>query len=188
MKKNSFLTFLFACIPGAGQMYYGYMRRGLSMTLIFCLACMAGTLLPPLFLLAPVVWMYSFFDTYDLIRYMAAGSPKEDDYLWGDRVDWNVIRHMTPSAGKVVGWGLILVGVWVIWATWIAPLISGLFYTLGLDYYIVDDFLRQVPTLLVAGALIWLGVRLLHRSKAPHGGDLPPYPGEHDGPDHPHED
>ena len=30
MKKNGFLTFIFACIPGAGQMYYGYMQRGLS--------------------------------------------------------------------------------------------------------------------------------------------------------------
>ena len=45
MKKNNFLTFLFACIPGAGQMYYGYMRRGLSMILIFCLTCMVATLL-----------------------------------------------------------------------------------------------------------------------------------------------
>ena len=38
-------------------MYYGYMRRGLSMILIFCLTCMVATLLPPLFLLSPVVWM-----------------------------------------------------------------------------------------------------------------------------------
>ena len=30
MKKNGFLTFIFACIPGAGQMYYGYMQRGLD--------------------------------------------------------------------------------------------------------------------------------------------------------------
>ena len=30
MKKNALLTFIFACVPGAGQMYYGYMQRGLS--------------------------------------------------------------------------------------------------------------------------------------------------------------
>ena len=30
MKKNGILTLLFACIPGAGQMYQGYMKRGLS--------------------------------------------------------------------------------------------------------------------------------------------------------------
>ena len=34
MKKNGLLTFIFACIPGAGQMYYGYMQRGLSIAMI----------------------------------------------------------------------------------------------------------------------------------------------------------
>ena len=29
MKKNGILTLLFAFIPGAGQMYQGYMKRGL---------------------------------------------------------------------------------------------------------------------------------------------------------------
>ena len=28
MKKNAFLTFIFGCMPGAGQMYFGYMKRG----------------------------------------------------------------------------------------------------------------------------------------------------------------
>ena len=30
MKKNGFLTFIFACIPGAGQMYYGYAARSVA--------------------------------------------------------------------------------------------------------------------------------------------------------------
>ena len=30
MMKNGILTFLFAFCPGAGQMYQGYMKRGLS--------------------------------------------------------------------------------------------------------------------------------------------------------------
>lgn len=38
MKKNGFLTFIFACIPGAGQMYYGYMQRGLSLITMFIAA------------------------------------------------------------------------------------------------------------------------------------------------------
>ena len=28
MKKNGILTLLFALIPGAGEMYQGYMKRG----------------------------------------------------------------------------------------------------------------------------------------------------------------
>lgn len=72
MKKNAFLTFIFACIPGAGQMYYGYMKRGLSMITFFCLFIMAGTLVDVLVVGSVIVWMYSFFDTYDLIRHLAA--------------------------------------------------------------------------------------------------------------------
>jgi len=34
MKKNGILTLLFAFIPGAGQMYQGYMKRGLSLMLM----------------------------------------------------------------------------------------------------------------------------------------------------------
>ena len=81
MKKNAFLTFIFACIPGAGQMYYGYMKRGTSLLVYFCLFIMLGAIISPLVVGVAVVYMFSFFDTYDLIRHMAAGEPKEDSLL-----------------------------------------------------------------------------------------------------------
>lgn len=74
MKKNAFLTFIFACIPGAGQMYYGYMKRGTSLLVYFCLFIMLGTIISPLVVGVAVVYMFSFFDTYDLIRYLVAGA------------------------------------------------------------------------------------------------------------------
>ena len=37
MKKSAFLTFIFACWPGAGQMYLGYTKRGFSLMTIFLL-------------------------------------------------------------------------------------------------------------------------------------------------------
>ena len=40
MKKNGFLTFCFAFIPGAGEMYQGYMKRGLSLVML-CAAAIA---------------------------------------------------------------------------------------------------------------------------------------------------
>ena len=33
---------MFACIPGAGQMYQGYMKRGLSLITMFCLFIILG--------------------------------------------------------------------------------------------------------------------------------------------------
>ena len=68
MLKNGFLTFCCAFIPGAGQMYQGYMKRGLSLILTACLIGMVSSLLDPVMLLLVVVWMYSFFDTFNLDR------------------------------------------------------------------------------------------------------------------------
>ena len=86
MKKNAFLTFIFACIPGAGQMYYGYMKRGTSLLVYFCLFIMLGAIISPLVVGVAVVYMFSFFDTYDLIRYLVAGDPKPDEFFF--EPDW----------------------------------------------------------------------------------------------------
>ena len=42
--KNGILTLIFSCIPGAGQMYQGYMERGLSLVSMFCLTIFCGML------------------------------------------------------------------------------------------------------------------------------------------------
>lgn len=187
MKKNAFLTFLFACIPGAGQMYYGYMRRGLSLITMTCVAAGVGSILPPIMLAVPVIWMYAFFDTYDLIRYMAAGTPKEDDFLWGDKLNWESLKLRTPAGNKLIGWGLVIIGAWVIFSNWISPILGDLLYWLGISS--VGYYLSQLPTLIVAVLLIVFGARLVRRTPK-QGGDLPPYPGpfhDHDH-DHSHDD
>lgn len=68
MRKSRILTFLFALWPGAGQMYLGYMKRGVSLMGIFCLLIsITGFLnLSFLFFLLPVIWFYAFFDTLNL--------------------------------------------------------------------------------------------------------------------------
>ena len=76
MKKNGILTLLFACIPGAGQMYQGYMKRGLSLITMFCLFIILGstTGLDALVVGCIVVYMYSFFRYLEPPR--AAGGRK----------------------------------------------------------------------------------------------------------------
>ena len=39
MKKNFFLSFICACVPGAGQMYQNYMKRGVSLMGAFAAVC-----------------------------------------------------------------------------------------------------------------------------------------------------
>ena len=82
MLKNGFLTFCCAFIPGAGQMYQGYMKRGLSLILTACLIGMVGSLLNPVLLLLVVMWMYSFFDTFSLRAQIIADTAPEPGLCW----------------------------------------------------------------------------------------------------------
>lgn len=178
MKKNALLTFIFACIPGAGQMYYGYMRRGLSLVTLFCVASGIGAIIPPILLATPIIWMYAFFDTYDLIRYLVSGNPKPDDFIWGDRIDLGRFKTFTPRGNRIIGWVLVACGVWVLFESWVAPILHDVFITLGIEY-LYYNLVGQLPTIIVAGLLIYFGIRLLGRSGGNNSANtMPPYPGE----------
>lgn len=178
MKKNALLTFIFACIPGAGQMYYGYMRRGLSLVTLFCVASGIGVIIPPILLATPIIWMYAFFDTYDLIRYLVSGSPKPDDFIWGDRIDLGRFKTFTPRGNRIIGWVLVACGVWVLFDSWVAPILHDVFITLGIEY-LYYNLVGQLPTIIVAGLLIYFGIRLLGRSGGNNSANtMSPYPGE----------
>ena len=177
MKKNGFLTFIFACIPGAGQMYYGYMQRGLSIAMILILCVMAATVIQPLLFLCLVIWMYSFFDTYDLIRHMAAGEPKEDSLLVLG--NYEEIKKLIPQHTKLVGWGLIGFGVWALYdlliGNWVYKILTNV-----LGYGHAWDIINGIPNLVVGGLLVFAGFKLLnmHPAKKNSDDELPPNPHE----------
>lgn len=177
MKKNGFLTFIFACIPGAGQMYYGYMQRGLSIAMILILCVMAATVVEPLLFLCLVIWMYSFFDTYDLIRHMAAGEPKEDSLLVLG--NYEEIKKLIPQHNRLIGWGLIGFGVWALYdlliGNWVYKILTNV-----LGYGHAWDIINGIPNLVVGGLLVFAGFKLLnmHPAKKNSDDELPPYPHE----------
>ena len=54
-KKNRLITFFVSLIPGAGEMYLGFYKTGVSiMSLFWGTIALFGTLLPPIFYLLPV--------------------------------------------------------------------------------------------------------------------------------------
>ena len=189
MIKNGFLTFCFSYIPGAGQMYQGYMKRGLSqMTAFVLLIALGAGLFGPIAVFAAVVYMYSFFDSLNLRAQLKMGICPPDDYQF-DLDEVKGFARLAMQRHNLVGWGLVGVGIWLLCAQFIGPILSDLLYWLGVEYQYIDYYLNQIPTLVVAGVLIWLGLRMLRRSKnQPGGGDLPPYPGEHCDCDHDHTD
>lgn len=177
MKKNAFLTFIFACIPGAGQMYYGYMKRGTSLLVYFCLFIMLGAIISPLVVGVAVVYMFSFFDTYDLIRHMAAGEPKEDSLLVLG--NYGEIKKLVPQHNRLIGWGLVGFGVWALYETFISTWLYTLLCNLVGDGY-AYDIITGIPNVVIAALLIFAGLKLLglHPEKKNRDDELPPYPHE----------
>ena len=172
MKKNAILTFLCACVPGAGQMYYGYMQRGLSLITLFCGTFFLGYLADPLTVTMAIVWMYSFFDTYDIIRHLAAGEPKEDGLLLLGDVE--AIKRLIPQHNKLLGWGLVALGAYSLYNSVLRPLLNDLLYWMGIDN--AWRILNNIPTVAVAALLIGAGLWLLGLHPAQKPEELPPYP------------
>lgn len=177
MKKNALLTFIFACIPGAGQMYYGYMQRGLSLITLFCGCFILGALASPLLVTTFIVWMYSFFDTYDLIRHLAAGDPKPDALMVLG--SWDDLKRMIPKHNRLLGWGLIALGVWCLYSLLVEPVLYELMAALNIQnaYY----YISSIPTIVIAALLIAVGIWLLGlHPQHNQNSDLPPYPYDED--------
>ena len=177
MKKNGILTFLFAFVPGAGQMYQGYMKRGLSLITLFFLCIMAGMLLEPLVLTALIVWMYSFFDTFNLRAQFIAGTAPADDYLVHFNTKDARLTLFFRDSHKLVGWGLIALGGLVAYENVIMRVFGDVMWRWGQNnpvfraFYLMLDELPQIVTcvaLIVCGLWLVRGPKgkKVHRKKA----------------------
>ena len=176
MKKNGILTFLFAFCPGAGQMYQGYMKRGLSLILTACCIGMVSSLLNPVLLLLVVVWMYSFFDTFNLRAQIGAGTAPQDDYLV--HINWHDQRmeQFMLDSHKLLGWGLIALGGLVAYENVIMRVFGDVMWRWGQDnpvfraIYLTQDALPQI---VVCVALIVCGMWLVRGPKNKKGKQPP---------------
>lgn len=169
IKKSGILTLLFAFIPGAGQMYQGYMKRGLSLVLMAAAIGMAAMLIPPISFALLVVLMYSFFDTFNLRAQISMGTAPEDDYLVHfDPQDKRLARMMMDSH-KLVGWCLIATGALVAYEQIIMNTLGDILWRWGQKapvwraIYLVMD---QLPEVVLCVALILCGIWLVRGPKA----------------------
>lgn len=168
MLKNGFLTFCCAFIPGAGQMYQGYMKRGLSLILTACLIGMVSSLLNPVLLLLVVVWMYSFFDTFNLRAQIGAGTAPQDDYLV--HINWHDQRmeQFMLDSHKLLGWGLIALGALVAYQNILMNTLGDIVWRWGQSspffraLYLMMD---QLPEVVICVALIICGAWLVRGPK-----------------------
>ena len=86
-QKHGFWVFIFSLIPGAGEMYMGFKKQGISIMLLFwgSIALASITGLGWLAMFLPVIWFYSFFNVHNL------KSLSEEEFY---SVDDNYVLHM----------------------------------------------------------------------------------------------
>lgn len=117
-KKSGLLTFCFSLIPGAGEMYLGFMKMGVSLMALFFLTVALGGILNigALMCVAIIIWFYSFFHVHNL-----AGLPDqdfintEDVYLFNLDTLFSLDKRFVQKYRNVIAAVLIVLGVVLVW-------------------------------------------------------------------------
>lgn len=170
-KKTGFWTFIFSLIPGAGEMYLGFFKQGVSLMLLFfadvTISSTSGGLAIFIMLL-PVIWFYSFFHVHNL-----ASLPDEefyaleDSYLW-DSAQGSLLNGLpqTLTSGKgqrVIGILFVLIGLSSLWSvlrSFLYRYVDEAFYT---TY--IRPLLDNIPRALIGILIILIGVWLIAGKK-----------------------
>ena len=164
-KKRGFWTFIFSLMPGAGEMYLGFMKRGVSTMLVFLgwltFCGMSGFDVGVI--LAPVIWFYSFFTVHNLVSL-----PDEEFY---QQEDDYILIHINRIVGidqwergkvKFLAAALIIIGIFTaaqqIWQMLWDILPDWLQSEVGVVYY-------GLPKVVISLLLIALGIYLIRGKK-----------------------
>lgn len=168
-QKNRFWLFVFSFCPGAGHMYMGLMKMGLSFLLGFTvlIAVIAITEIDVLAVFPFTLYIYCFFHANNIGGMDAAQfAALEDEYLFGIG-EWDTSRFKLNQRNRtIVAVVCIILGVTMLWDLGFGMVRS----YVGWDNPVMREtyyFMRNsVPRIALAIAVIWFGVRLLRGKKA----------------------
>ncbi|MDE6387687.1 MAG: hypothetical protein K2L82_07790 [Lachnospiraceae bacterium] len=170
-KKSRFWSFIWSLVPGAGEMYLGFMKMGVSLMLGFMLliAIAAITNIGALSVFPIAMWFYSFFHANNLAGLDdQAFFEVKDRFLFGLE-EWNSIEKlgskMNEKKKKGVAAVFIVIGVLMLWQAAFS-LLCDIF---GWDNVILREiyfFMRDdLPRFVVGFAIIWAGMVMIRGKK-----------------------
>lgn len=174
-KKNRFILFWLSLMPGAGEMYLGFMKMGLSLLVMFILGIIAASELQMgiLALIPIVVWIYGFFHANNL-----GGLDDETFYGMEDRYlgiineeEMNIFKSAASGKyKKAAAILMILVGLNLLFHV-ITDAAREIFYSLGYEYiysrmsWIADRVGGDVIRAVIGVVIIWFGLSLIRGKK-----------------------
>ncbi len=164
-QKRGFWLFIFSLIPGAGEMYMGFKKQGISIMLLFwsVIAIAAWSGMNWFIFLIPIIWFYSFFNVHNL-KCLSEEEfySMEDTYILhmdrlGNDIDTLIFGHR-----KSVAIFLIVFGAAILWNN-----IVDFFYFILPSRLanILGTFAYHLPQIVIAIAIILTGWYLLTRKK-----------------------
>ena len=125
--------------------------------------------------LALPVWLYAFFDSYNLRARLDEGIAPADAFLLGlDLADGERMALLCRRRHSLVGWGLVVLGVCILYTTvadWVVDFLGQFFDS----WWLYNILLRDVPRLAVTIGIIALGVWFIRGPKAPPADDIPAF-------------
>jgi len=162
VKKNLFLTFCFSFVPGAGQMYQQYMKRGLSITLLIAFFIAVTIIVgAPIFMIpVAIIIMYSFFDTYNIRNNLDTENITKDEYIWKTAgFDIFESNFKIVKKNSFFGIGLIVIGAYLLFNNVIGTLINetNIIWLVNL----VDVIRTYLPSIVVSIISIAIGMKLI---------------------------
>ena len=164
-QKRGFWLFIFSLIPGAGEMYMGFKKQGISIMLLFWGVFAVGscTGMDWLIFLIPIIWFYSFFNVHNL------KSLSEEEFY---SVEDSYVLHMDKLLGdvdtllshhrKLTAIILIVFGASILWNN-----LVDFFYMILPGYLaeVLGSLAYHLPQLVIAVAIIFAGIYILTRKK-----------------------
>ena len=167
MKKDrsKFLTFVFSLLPGAGHMYMGFMKMGLSFMAAFFFMIFLSSFLDigPILFALPLIWFYSFFDCMNK-RYSTDEEflLLEDTYLFSLDELAKIDKGVFKKHGLFTGILLLFVGGYLIWNN----IMHSLSRYMGDEVYgAIYEITRMAPQIIIGIVIITVGVRLIKGKK-----------------------
>lgn len=167
-KKSKFWLGVFSLVPGAGEMYLGFMKMGVSLMLMcgLAIALMTMTDIMALYVIVVTIYIYSFFHANNLGRMNdQAFQEMEDCYLFGMDGLFSVRDSVKGRYKKIAGGILVLFGLAMLWNA----LFSVLCDIFGWDNEMLQEIYRfmrdEFPRVLIGVAVTWGGIWLLRGKK-----------------------
>lgn len=164
MNKNLFLTFIFSLIPGAGQMYQEYMKRGLSILTIFviCIGISIVVNMSAFLIPIPIIIIYSFFDNFKLRNMSKRGEELlEDRFIWEEiENEGNFFSNIFRKRNLLLGIILIVIGIYFFLDSFLLKVLHGT----NINVKIINAIYyatRYTPTLFVSIISIGVGTKLI---------------------------